>query len=88
LVTARLNPSAINPDTAIFGFGNPQDVEVVVRVVDARPFASRFDIYYGGLTDVEYWVNVTDTVTGRTRQYHNNANTVGGGVDRGSFPAN
>ena len=84
----RLNPAATNPDVAIFGFANPQDVEVIVRIVDARPFAPRYDVYYGGLTDVEYWVHVTDTVTGTTRQYYNAPNTVGGGVDRVSFPAN
>jgi hypothetical protein len=87
-VVQRLNPSAVNPDTAIFGFASPQDVEVVVRLVDARPFAPRFDLYYGGLTDVEYTVTVTDTQTGTTRQYHNNPGVVGGGVDRASFPAN
>jgi hypothetical protein len=87
-VAARLNPSAVNPDTALFGFANPQDVEVVVRIVDARPFAPRFDVYYGGLTDVEYTVTVTDTQTGTSRQYHNPPGTVGGGVDRSTFPAN
>jgi len=84
----RLNPAATNPDVAIFGFANPQDVEVIVRIVDARPFAPRFDVYYGGLTDVEYWVHVTDTITGTARQYYNAPNTVGGGVDRATFPAN
>lgn len=83
----RLNPAATNPDMAIFGFDNPQNVEVVVRIVDARPFAPRFDVYYGGLTDVEYWVNVTDTLTNRTKQYRNPPGSVGGGVDRSTFPA-
>lgn len=83
----RLDPSATNPDTAIFGFGNAQNVEVVVRIVDARPFAPRYDLYYGGLTDVEYWVNVTDTVTNTNRLYRNPPGTVGGGVDRATFPA-
>lgn len=85
---ARLNPAATNPDTALFGFGNAQNVEVVVRVVDARPFAPRFDIYYGGLTDVAYTVTVTDTQRGTTKQYRNTAGQVGGGVDRATFPAN
>ncbi|HET8773198.1 MAG TPA: NF038122 family metalloprotease [Thermoanaerobaculia bacterium] len=85
---ARLNPAATNPDTALFGFGNAQNVEVVVRVVDARPFAPRFDIYYGGLTDVAYTVTVTDTQRGTTKQYKNTAGQVGGGVDRATFPAN
>jgi hypothetical protein len=88
-LAARLlsTPSA-NPDTGLFGFDSAQAVEVVVRVQDTRPFAPRFDIYYGGMTDVEYTITVTDTQTGATRSYHNNAGTVGGGVDRTSFPAN
>ncbi len=86
-LAARLDSTAgINPDVALFGFSSAQAVEVVVRVQDTRPFAPRFDIYYGGMTDVGYTVTVTDTVTGVTRQYANNVGTVGGGVDRNSFP--
>ena len=67
-------------DTATFGFADPTVVEVVVRISDARPAgAPRFDIYYGGLTDVEYTVSVTDTQSGRSKQYTNKAGTVGGG---------
>jgi len=85
---ARLLQGTQNPDVALFGFNSAQAVEVVVRIQDARPFANRFDVYYGGLTDVGYTVTVTDTQTGTTRQYVNNVGTVGGGVDRNSFPAN
>jgi len=85
--TTRLTAVGSNPDTALFGFDNAQAVEVVVRIVDARPFAPRFDIYYGGLTDVEYTVSVTDTVTNKTRTYRNTVGQVGGGVDRTTFPA-
>jgi hypothetical protein len=87
-LAARLLQGAQNPDTALFGFSSAQAVEVVVRVQDTRPFAQRFDVYYGGMTDVAYTVTVTDTQTGTTRQYTNNAGHVGGGVDRNSFPAN
>jgi hypothetical protein len=87
-LAARLLEGSQNPDTALFGFGSAHAVEVVVRVQDTRPFASRFDIYYGGMTDVGYTVTVTDTQTGATRQYTNVASQVGGGVDRGSFAAN
>jgi len=89
LLGAKLLPGTQNPDTGIFGFGSPQAIEAVVRIQDARPFGvPRFDIYFGGMTDVEYTVTVTDTVTGTTRQYRNPPGTVGGGVDRSSFPAN
>lgn len=85
---ARLDTTAgINPDVALFGFSSAQAVEVVVRLQDTRPFANRFDLYYGGMTDVAYTVLVTDTVTGTTRQYVNPVGTVGGGLDRSSFPA-
>lgn len=88
-LTARLlSTPGVNPDTGLFGFSSAQAVEVVVRIQDARPFAPRFDVYYGGMTDVEYTVTVTDTQTGTSRQYHNPPGTVGGGVDRTSFPAN
>ena len=40
------------------------------------------------MTDVGYTVTVTDTQTGTTRTYTNTVGTVGGGVDRTSFPAN
>jgi hypothetical protein len=83
----RLLPGVQNPDTALFGFSSAQAVEVVVRIQDTRPFAPRFDVYYGGMTDVGYTVTVTDTQTGTTRQYFNQVGRVGGGVDRNSFPA-
>ena len=85
----KLVPGSQNPDVGIFGISSPQAIEVVVRIQDARPFGqNRFDIYYGGLTDLEYTVTVTDTLTGRTAQYHNPPGVVGGGVDRTGFPAN
>lgn len=85
----KLTPGPQNPDVGIFGISSPQAIEVVVRIQDARPFGqNRFDIYYGGLTDLEYTVTVTDTLTGRTAAYHNPPGVVGGGVDRTGFPAN
>ena len=85
---ARLLQGVQNPDTGLFGFSSAQAVEVVVRIQDTRPFANRFDVYYGGMTDVGYTVTVTDTTTGTTRQYTNTVGIVGGGVDRTSFPTN
>ena len=86
---AKLVAGVQNPDVATFGISSPQAIEVVVRIQDTRPFGlNRFDVYYGGLTDLEYTVTVTDTQTGTTRTYRNPPGTVGGGVDRTSFTAN
>ena len=86
---AKLVAGVQNPDVATFGISSAQAIEVVVRIQDTRPFGlNRFDVYYGGLTDLEYTVTVTDTVTGTTRAYRNPPGTVGGGVDRTSFLSN
>ena len=87
-VGARMLQGIQNPDTAVFGISSAQAVEVVVRIQDARPFAPRYDIYYGGMTDIGYTVTITDNETGATRQYSNVIGQVGGGVDRASFAAN
>jgi hypothetical protein len=87
-LAARLLQGVQNPDTALFGFSSAQAVEVVVRIQDTRPFAQRFDVYFGGMTDVAYTVSVTDTTTGATRQYTNLTGQVGGGVDRASYSTN
>lgn len=85
---AKLVPGVQNPDVATFGISSAQAIEVVVRIQDARPFGiNRFDVYYGGLTDLEYTVSVTDVTTGATKTYRNAPGTVGGGVDRSTFAA-
>jgi hypothetical protein len=40
-------------------------------VLDGRPLTGKFWVFYGALSDVEYWITVTDTVTGASKQYHN-----------------
>ncbi|HEX8409557.1 MAG TPA: hypothetical protein VF883_11870 [Thermoanaerobaculia bacterium] len=88
-VAAKLVPGVQNPDVATFGISSAQAIEVVVRIQDTRPFGlNRFDVYYGGLTDLEYTVSVTDTVKGTTKTYRNPPGTVGGLVDRTTFTAN
>jgi hypothetical protein len=85
---AKLLGGAQNPDVATYGISSPQAIEVVVRIQDARPFGlNRFDVYYGGLTDLEYVVTVTDLAKSVTKTYRNPPGTVGGGVDRTSFVA-
>ena len=54
-----------------FWFFDPSNVELVVKVLDGRPLTGKFWVFYGALSDVEYWITVTDTVTGAQKQYHN-----------------
>src|SRR5213078_1199275 len=69
-------------ETAIFTFGDPLVIELMVRVSDTRPFANRIDLYYGSVSDVEFIIDVTDSLTGITKQYHKAPNALTGEVDR------
>ena len=78
-----------NPDVATFGISAGLAVEVVVRIQDTRPFGlNRFDVYYAGLTDLEYTITVTDTQKGTTKTYRNPPGSTLAGFDRTTFTAN
>lgn len=55
----------LTDDTGSFWFFNPENVEVVVKVLDACADPSQsFWVFATGLTDVHVHITVTDTVTG------------------------
>lgn len=58
-------------DTGQFWFFNPENVELVIKVLDGRPINGRFWVFYGALSNVEYTITVTDTETGKVRTYFN-----------------
>ena len=74
-------------ETAVFTFGDQNVVELLVRVSDARPFDDNIHIFLGGLSDVEFYVVVTDSLTGIIHEYHKPANQLVGVIDRSTFPA-
>jgi hypothetical protein len=57
--------------TGSFWFFDPTNIELVVKTLDGRPLNGKFWVFYGALSDVEYWITVTDTVTGARKRYHN-----------------
>ncbi len=54
-----------------FYFFDSDNTELTVKLVDACSFNDRFWVFASGLTNVEVLINVTDTETGRVRQYFN-----------------
>ena len=74
-------------DTGYFWFFAPANMELIVKLVDGRqvPGSGRIWFFWGAETDVEYWITVTDTQTGRAKTYHNPPKTLGSGYDTGTF---
>jgi hypothetical protein len=64
--------------TGTFWFFDPGNVELLVKVIDGRALSGHFWVFYGALSDVQYWVTVTDTATGASKRYHNPAGNICG----------
>lgn len=80
---AMVLPSLTTDNTGFFWFFNRENVELAVKVLDGRAINGNFWLLYGALSDVEYEITVTDTVTGRSRTYRNEAGSVCGEIDTG-----
>jgi hypothetical protein len=78
-------PVAISDESGLFWFFNAANVELVVKVLDGRVLNGRYWVFYGALSDVEYWITVRDTVSGLNRTYHNPPRQLGGQRDLEAF---
>jgi ELWxxDGT repeat protein len=62
---------SLTSDTGYFWFFGPENLEAIVKVLDGRGLNGHHWVFYGALTNVEYSLTVTDTVTGAARRYVN-----------------
>jgi Matrixin/Fibronectin type III domain len=69
-----------------FWFFGPDVVELTTKVIDGRAVNGRFWVFAGSLTNLEYWLEVTDTGAGTVRIYHNRQGDTRGFADT-AFPA-
>jgi hypothetical protein len=72
-------------DTGTFWFFSNSNTELVVKVLDGRGLNRHFWVFYGGLSDVEYTLTVTDTQTGVQETYHNPAGKLASAADVTAF---
>lgn len=72
-------------NTGFVWFFDPSNIELAVKVLDGTGVNGKKWVFYGSLSDVEYWVEVTDTVTGQKKTYHNRPGSLAGVADTGAF---
>lgn len=61
-------PVAAN-DSGLFWFFSPDNLELLVKVVDGCAANGRYWVFTGPATNVQYVLTVTDTLTGKARVY-------------------
>ena len=77
----------LTADTGLFWFFGNSNLELIVKVLDGRPVNGHFWVYYGGLSDVEYQITITDTRTGVREIYTNPPGRLASGSDTSAFDA-
>jgi ELWxxDGT repeat protein len=73
-------------DSGYFWFFTPDNLELVVKVLDGTSVNGHFWVFWGALSDVEYTIHVEDTASSETRDYHNPPGQICGGADTAAFP--
>jgi hypothetical protein len=72
-------------DSGYFWFFDQENVELVVKVLDARTVNGFTWVFFGALTDVEYTLTVEDTMTGDEKVYRNEPGNISGQADTAAF---
>ena len=68
-------------------FFSLDNVELVFKLLDGRSLNDHHWVFYGGLSDVEYWLTVTDTLQDRVVVYRNPPGEICGRGDSKAFVA-
>jgi len=80
------HPVKLTSQSAYFYFFDPNNLEVMVKILDGRAVNGSFWVFYGALTDLKYDLIITDTLTGASKIYSNPMGTQAGRYDLAAFP--
>jgi hypothetical protein len=72
-------------ESGLFAFFNPDNAELLVKVLDGRGINGKWWVFYGSATNVFFSLTVTDTETGATRTYVNIQGTMASRADTEAF---
>ncbi len=72
-------------DTGYFWFFSSSNVELVIKVLDARGVNGNFWVFYGALSNVQYTIMVEDTQTGTVKSYVNPDQNLASFADTAAF---
>lgn len=76
----------LTEETGYFWFFDYDNVELCLKVLDARAINGHFWVFYGGLSNVQYTITVTDTTnTAATKTYVNPQGTMASVADTHAF---
>jgi hypothetical protein len=75
----------LTADTGAFWFFQETNLELMVKVLDARAIDGHFWVFYGALSDVAYRITITDTESGAVQTYENPAGTLASVADTSAF---
>ncbi len=68
--------------TGAFHFGDPSNLELMAKVINQ---GDRIDFFWGALSDLEYTLHVTDTLTRQVKTYQNAGGHYCGGLEVDAF---
>jgi len=74
--------AASTDQTLAFSFGDPANIELLVKILD---FVDIEKLFYGELTDLLFQITVTDTARGTVKVYTNTPGDCGA-IDESAFP--
>jgi hypothetical protein len=83
--SGRATVIPLTEDTGGFWFFTPNNVEIVVKVVDGRGVNGKFWVFYGALSNIAYTVTITDLQSGAVRTYENPQDRLASVADTGAF---
>lgn len=75
----------ITEDTGYFYFFSPDNVELLIKVLDGRAINGHFWVFFGGLSNVAYDIEVRDRQTGQVKIYQNPAGQFASSADLEAF---